>query len=226
MITLGRCVGTGLLGAALCVTSGWAQEVRPARPDTVRVGASALVQGGDTLRTLPAADTVRLSERQTAQLRRIIPRKATIKSAMLPGLGQAYNRQYWKIPIIYGGFATIGYFINFMNGRMQFYRTNWEKAFASPDRTVLLTIGGFTRPISEGTLERGYNTFRRYRDLNVLLGVALWGLNIMDANVSAHLKTFDLTDDLSLRLQPSLGVGGAIAPPVVAPGVRLTLTFN
>ncbi len=197
-----------------------------ARPDTVRVGGSALISGGDTVRTLPAADTVRLSDRQTAQIRKIIPKKATVRSAILPGLGQAYNRQYWKIPIIYAGFGTIGYFINYMSGRMKFYRTNWEKAYASTSKTVQLELDGRLRTVTESQLERGYNSFRRYRDLNVLLGVALWGLNIMDANVSAHLKTFDLSDDLTLRVQPSFGVGGDIAPPVIAPGIRVALQFK
>ncbi|WP_234734405.1 DUF5683 domain-containing protein [Tellurirhabdus bombi] len=209
--------------------AAWGQvpDSTKAGRDTVRVGSSEMISIGDTLAPAKTTDTVRLDEKKTAQIRKIIPKKATVRSAILPGLGQAYNRQYWKIPIIYAGFGTIGYFINYMNGRTKFYREHWDKAYRSTTKTTQIEINGVSRTVAEGTLERGYNAFRRYRDLNVLLGVALWGLNVIDANVSAHLKTFDLTDDLSLRVQPSFGVGATpLTPALIAPGVRLSFNFK
>lgn len=214
----------GFIIALLAWSGGvYGQKTPVSRPDTVRVGASTLT--ADTL--VRAVDTTRLNEKQTARLRAIKPRTATIRSAILPGLGQAYNRQYWKIPIIYGGFATIGYFVNYMNGRTKFYRENWSKAYYSPTRSVRIEINGIERDVPASTLERAYSTFRRYRDLNILLGVLLWTLNVVDANVTAHLRTFDLSDDLSLRVQPTLTPASPLAPATaVAPGVRLAFTFR
>jgi hypothetical protein len=193
----------------------------------IRVGSSVLTPEGG-LETL-ASDTVQVTAKQEAQIRKIIPRKATIRSLILPGLGQAYNRQYYKIPFIYAGFGVMGYLFVKYKGlanqaedgyRLLLYgRKNSAGVVEAVDSVV---IGSQIIRTTTGA-KAGYDLYRRYRDLNILLSVALWGINIIEANVAAHLKTFDLSDDISMRIEPRvLPVPGA----GFVPGVRVAFTFK
>lgn len=194
----------------------------------IRVGTSTLVPDADSA-TLAGTDTLRLTPNQEAQIRKIIPRQATIRSLILPGLGQAYNRQYYKIPFIYGGFGAIGYFF------VRYSRLSKE----AENGYRLLLYGrpdgnGSTAKVSEVLIgqnifsttsgaKNAYDFYRRYRDLNIILSVVLYAINAVEANVAAHLKTFDLSDDISMRVEPNvLPVPGA----GIVPGVRVALTFK
>jgi hypothetical protein len=193
----------------------------------IKVGNSILQPDNDS--TSLATDTVRLTAKQEAEIRRIVPRKATIRSLMLPGLGQAYNRQYYKIPFIYAGFGVMGYlFVKYRdlanqaeNGyRELLYGREVSKGVFEPVTQVV--IGEQIVKTTTGA-KAGYDLYRRYRDMNILLSVALWGINIVEANVAAHLKTFDLSDDISMRVQPNvLPIPGA----GLVPGVRVAFTFK
>jgi hypothetical protein len=124
------------------------------------------------------------------------PKTATLLSAILPGAGQVYNNKLWKVPIIYGGIATNIYFINFNNRRYQLFR---ESLFAFDKREP----NPFPNLNRDG-LVRNVNFWRRNRDLNYLLFVGIYALNIIDAQVDAHLSGFDVSDDLSLKFEPLL----------------------
>jgi hypothetical protein len=129
------------------------------------------------------------------------PKKATIMSACLPGLGQAYNKKYWKIPVLYAGIGTFVYFISYTNGQYHTFK----------DAYLLRTDGDSTTvddqpDYSESQLKENVDFYRRYRDLNVILLAAVYTLNIVDANVDAHLFTFDVSNDLSMSLHPHLGL--------------------
>lgn len=191
-----------------------------------------------------SSDTTQLSARQEAAIRKIIPRQATIRSLILPGLGQAYNRQYYKIPFIYAGFGVMGYlFVKYRdlarqaeNGyRLLLYGVNTTATVPAVPEPLQQTVVINTKPASvvigdqivrtTTGAKAGYDLYRRYRDLNILLSAALWGIQIVEANVAAHLKTFDLSDDISMRVQPSVLPVPGLGPGFV-PGVRVAFTFK
>jgi hypothetical protein len=144
------------------------------------------------------------------------PRKATIYSAILPGLGQAYNKKYWKIPLIYIGFGTIGYFIDWNNDNYQLFKTGYKHLTDdNPETQDYMKIEAVRRNNYDLTNPNQYNNlktallkqqdyFRRNRDLLVISFVAFYGINILDASVDAHLMDFDISDDLTMRWQPSM----------------------
>lgn len=133
------------------------------------------------------------------------PKKATILSAILPGAGQVYNGKSWKVPLIYGGFATNIFFIEFNDRR---YKALREGLFLLDDGLP----NDFPNLNRDG-LVRQVNFWRRNRDLNYFIFIGIYALNIIDAHVDAHLSSFDVSDDLSFRFEPSfemLSAGGSI----------------
>lgn len=146
------------------------------------------------------------------------PRKATLLSLALPGLGQAYNRSYWKIPIIYGGFAIFGYLIIDFNKQYKLYLSNFTEKKLHP--SAIINIGSYQN-VSLDNLRNAKDSARRYRDLNIILSAGLWALNVVEANVHAHLKGFDLNDDLSLTIQP-----GCSQDIIQQPVAGLTMTLH
>lgn len=150
------------------------------------------------------------------------PKKATLYSTFLPGLGQAYNKKYWKIPLIYAGFGTIGYFIHWNNDN---YKT-LKQAYADlTDGDISGPFGAEDPTNSYMDLEAAqyydfYNTtdynnfktgldkqqsyFRRNRDLLIISIIGFYGLNIIDASVDAHLYDFDISEDLTFNWQPTM----------------------
>jgi hypothetical protein len=124
------------------------------------------------------------------------PRKASIMSAVLPGLGQIYNKKYWKLPIIYGGIGGFGYMFMVNNTQYNYYRKHLIAEYdGNPDTQ---NTSGYTGDQLQ-TLKQDY---RRYRDFGAMGMGIIYILNIIDANVDAHLKTFDVSDDLSIRIVP------------------------
>lgn len=135
------------------------------------------------------------------------PRKATIYSAALPGLGQIYNRKYWKVPIVYGGFATLGYFINFNHGEYIKYRQAYSDILSNdPNKNSYLNLiinYDENRKTQYTEQLRSYKDYwRRNRDLLVISTVAFYALNIIDASVDAHFFKFDISDDLTMKWVP------------------------
>ena len=226
------------------------------RRNGIRVGNSVLTNTDST--SLDSSDTLRVTAKQEAAIHKIIPRKATLRSLMLPGLGQAYNRQYYKIPFIYAGFGVMGYlFVRYralakeaaIGYRQLLFGDKISDAYyISLDPNLYPNVTGqgvllpaqykkYTEveigvnPFSDkkavfrttANAKNAYDTFRRYRDLNLLLSGVLWAVNIVEANVAAHLKTFDLTDDISMRVDPNVlfmpGTG-------FVPAVRVAFTFK
>jgi hypothetical protein len=128
-------------------------------------------------------------------------KKATYYSMMLPGLGQAYNKKYWKIPIIYAGFGALGYFINF-NGKE--YR-NFREAYniVVTGDTINFNNDYVVRyDANIDQLREGRNYYRRNLEFNYILAVLLYVLNIVDASVDGNLYDFDVSDDISFQFEP------------------------
>lgn len=123
-------------------------------------------------------------------------RKATIMSACLPGLGQIYNRKYWKAPVIYVALGGIGYWGVTNHVKYKYYSDNLRYANDDDPNTVNSTL------YSNDQLITQKRYYRKYRDYAIIVGALVYLVNIIDANVDAHLKTFDVSDDLSLQLKP------------------------
>lgn len=128
------------------------------------------------------------------------PKKAALFSTVLPGLGQAYNKKYWKIPVIYAGFGTLVYFINSNQTKYAQYRDAYKFRIDNDPATLDNYIGKYT----DDNLNTLQNYYHRYRDLSVIGAGLLYVLNIVDASVDAHLFTFNVDDDLSFHIQPTL----------------------
>ena len=142
------------------------------------------------------------SPSDTSAIKRLNPRKATIYSAFLPGLGQIYNAKYWKAAIVYAGFAgiTAGFIYN------QKEYKSYQNAVNVRFDTLASTVDTRYPDLMDGTVISNRNYYRRNRDICILMYVGLYALNIIDANVDAHLQEFKINKDLSLGWQPALGI--------------------
>jgi hypothetical protein len=149
------------------------------------------------------------------------PKKAGYLSAALPGLGQIYNKRYWKLPIIYGAFGTVGYFIGWNNNKYQQYRNAYllKKSFPIDELDDPLAI-----EISEDNLKRGLDYYRRNRDLLMILLVGVYIIQVLDAHIDAHLMEFDISEDLSFRIEPAIEQQSLWTSQQY--GVKFTLNLN
>ncbi|NBC57224.1 MAG: hypothetical protein GVY05_02920 [Bacteroidetes bacterium] len=121
------------------------------------------------------------------------PAKAAFYSAVLPGLGQAYNKSYWKIPLAYIAIGTPLYFYIDNNNQYQRYRDAFKSRLAGFENDEFIGI------LNDDDLIEAQKLFRENRDLSLLLTIAAYILNIIDANVEAHLNQFNISDDLTLQ---------------------------
>jgi hypothetical protein len=148
-----------------------------------------------------------------------IPRIATRRSALIPGWGQAYNREYWKIPIVYGALAIPTFTFIDNNNYYKMCKFAYDAVFAATDPnntgikdTSMLRFIDPKVKRSDGTplgltdYQNYRNTFRRNRDYSIFWFIIVWGLNVVDATVFAHLKDFDISSDLSMHVQPNLNI--------------------
>ncbi|MBM3417202.1 MAG: hypothetical protein FJY20_12395 [Bacteroidetes bacterium] len=133
------------------------------------------------------------------------PKKAAIRSAILPGWGQIYNKKYWKLPIVYGALGVSGgifiYNLNQYKDTRFAYRVKYNMRVNGTDSVLFAQIRNDLKPLGEESLRFYRNQFRRDIDYSVLFIILLWGLNVVDAAVDAHLKSFDISPDLSLRIK-------------------------
>jgi hypothetical protein len=134
------------------------------------------------------------------------PRKAAIRSAILPGLGQIYNKKYWKLPIVYGLLGVSGgifiYNYNYYKDTRFAYRVKYNMRVNHTDSALYAKIKQELQPLSEESLRFYRNQYRRDIDYSALFFILIWGLNVVDATVDAHLKSFDVSPDLSLQIKP------------------------
>lgn len=149
----------------------------------------------------------------------IIPRVATIRSAILPGWGQAYNGKAWKIPIVYAALGTTAYVfldnINFYNDLRYAYRVLSDTDPSNDD-----SIKEELKVYQPSSIKHQRDQFRQYIDYSVLFFIFFWGLNVVDATVDGHLKAFDVSKDLSLQLK------GGYSPVANTSGVSLVLNIG
>lgn len=145
--------------------------------------------------------------------------KATWLSAALPGAGQFYNEKYWKIPIVYAGLGAVTYFAVENNRQYQ----KFLSAFLTRVDGDSTTVDEFINIYPEASqLIELQDLYRRWRDLSIIIGVAVYALNILDAHVDAHLYDYNVNQDLSLRLEPAVMRQNAL----YAVGFNLTLRLR
>lgn len=143
------------------------------------------------------------------------PRKSAFLSAILPGMGQTYNGALWKVPLIYAGGVTFLYAVNFYNQRYSESIKNFRLLSFEPTQTD-------PRGRTAAQYQRQAEQLRRQRDYFIILGAGFYGLQIVEAYVDAQLQTFDLDEELSMRIRPTLipdPAGSMVA------GIRITYTF-
>jgi hypothetical protein len=152
-------------------------------------------------------------------IKKFNPRIATLRSTMLPGWGQIYNKKYWKLPLVYGALGTTAgvYFFNIKTYRLlrkaYIYKTDKD---SSNDNLIDKRFSN----LSAGAIRSYRDSFRQNIDYSVLFFILFWGLNIVDATVDAHLKAFDVNDNLSLELKPGF------SPAANTTGISLVLNIG
>lgn len=215
------------------------QAAKPTPVDTALIADTAVA-------TLPmtAKDSARVAKalRREARVRRDWatwkpdPKRALWLAIVLPGAGQIYNRKYWKLPIVYGGFIGCAYAMRWNN---QMY-TDYSQAYldicdndpATQSYNQFLHLGTKITPQNEARYKQIFKNrkdqYRRWRDMSFFVMLGVYALSIVDAYVDASLSQFDISDDLSLRIAPAVigtrsATGGA--KPDTAIGVGGALTF-
>lgn len=190
-----RLIATGILSLLLATTDVVGQVVRAEDPSGLEDSGVDLFQSKSTRD----------------------PNKAALYAAILPGLGQIYNRQYWKLPILYGGAIAFGHYIKFNHDLYNAFRN----AYISETDSDPATQNPFTR-FDTNALQRNAEQFRRNRDYVMILAGIYYLLNIVDAHVSAHLSEFNVNDDLALEVRPAYYQGNRYT----AQNIGVSLVFS
>tara|TARA_B100000900_G_C20329592_1_gene613641 strand:- start:91 stop:648 length:558 start_codon:yes stop_codon:yes gene_type:complete len=160
--------------------------------------------------------TVKESKRQNLLKDPLTPSKAAFYSAAVPGLGQIYTQRYWTIPFIYGGLTVSAYFFIYQTNEMNSYRNAYKQRVRGDFSDE------YTRKILfNDQLIEGMNFHKNYRDLSILWFVGIYLLNVLDANVGAHLLQFNVESKLSIK--PFFNKTELNTQPVA--GVNINLKF-
>ena len=127
------------------------------------------------------------------QIDPLAPSRAAFYSAVLPGLGQVYNKKYWKVPIVLGAITGGILFYDYYNDRYNSYRDAYKRRLAG------FTDDEYQGRVTDDGLRRAQTTLRRNKEMTLLITIGLYVLNIIDANVDAHLQQFNVDENLSLQ---------------------------
>lgn len=173
-----------------------------------------------TAKSQEATDTIRSSVADSTLEKQHSPTKATLFSVALPGLGQIYNKKYWKVPVIYAGFGVMTYFIVTNAHEYNKYRQAYIQV-ANHDSTGNYFYLG--QKYTEQNLISARDYYRRNLEVSVLLSFVWYVLNILDATVDANLYTYNIGNDLSLRVEPVLIP--SFNSRNVTSGIKLCLKF-
>lgn len=181
------------------------QETGDAFPSDDRVEMQVM----DTTATIILSDNILFADTLIAPVRTFVPdsEKAVWYALVCPGLGQIYNRSYWKVPILYGGIVTLSYLI-IWNGRMyNDYQNAYHDIVDNDPLTnsfepLFYNMPGSDLNWKQNTLKRKRDFYRRNRDLSIFGIVALYAISVIDAFVDAQLYNFSVSEDLSLRIEP------------------------
>jgi len=151
----------------------------------------------DTLQIKTSQDTLIEAKKDYKEYNPLAPAKAAFYSAVLPGLGQAYNGKYWKIPIAYAGLGIGIYFYLDNDKQYDRYRNAYKRRLAGFEDDEFF-INGVARVSTDGLI-RAQKSFQRNKEISLLVTAGIYILNIIDANVDAHLQQFNVSEDLSFK---------------------------
>ncbi len=196
----------------LFASIGFGQEEKTNAPEVDSLKTNLKTEG------LVVIDTLVAKKRW---LNPLAPSKAAFYSAALPGLGQVYNKRYWKTPIVWGLMGVGIYNYTFYDSSYKQLRTAFKRRKAG----FLINDPEIPEITTDEQLERLQNNRQNSRDQALLATIVLYALNIVDANVDAHLKQFNIDDDLSfdMEIQPYLDVNPITTDPNY--GMALTIKF-
>lgn len=196
------------------LTPSWTLADKPIQPSTPSHPAQKIERGRKGFSSYPSSGRA-------------------VLAALIPGGGQIYNKQYWKLPVVWGALATCSYVIGFNQRIYNEYHTayvhfmsenpmqydSW-KAFVPSGADPAQYVGSGN---IEAQLKRGTSDYKQNRDVSIVAGVALYLLSIIDAFVDAELYHFDVNSDLSVGISPSVELSGPVSPPSV--GMSWSLHF-
>ncbi len=175
-------------------------------------------------------DSIKIAKGDTAAIKakpKHDPRIATRRSLYFPGLGQIYNREYWKLPLVYGAIAIPTYTYIFNDSYYKELRFAYEARYKAAlptgqgqDSTDYNTLDAIYKRVDAASIQSARNATRRNRDYSILWFFVVWGLNVADATVFGHLKNFDVSDDLTLNIKPTFN------PTTRGPGVSLVVSYK
>ena len=169
----------------------------------VIIGSSLSAFAQDSLRTEPNPDAVSLKSDTlplTSYASDHDPRKAILFAAILPGMGQIYNKKYWKLPLVYGGFIGFGYGVQFYQKGYKEFKGGLFDLLESGEQTIRIRGYDFAAP----DIRRIVDRYRRERDFFIILSAGMYLLQMVDAHVDAHLKEFDVNPNLQVSIQPTI----------------------
>ncbi|MDP2089905.1 MAG: DUF5683 domain-containing protein [Flavobacteriaceae bacterium] len=160
-----------------------------------------------------------LSSKKSVEYNPLSPAKAAFYSAVLPGLGQAYNKKYWKIPFVYAAIGTSIYVYDFNNTAYNRYRTAYKLRLAGKQDEFTTDNGKVT--LSVNALITAQKGFKKDRDLSLLVTTAFYILQIVEASVNAHLMQFNIDENLSFN--PQLIQNDFLNKPIVGASLKIDL---
>ena len=218
-----------LIVIVACIPALAQDSVRVAPPDTrIDPSDSVVIRKNGKVMTIESYAS------------RYDPRRAMLLGAVFPGAGQIYNKKYWKVPLVYGGFAGLGYGIWWNQGRYAIYRKGLFSLLNEPSvpivnpDTGLTPLGnkvvngkvyfpvGATGLLSLDVARNQLNKFRRDRDYMVIMTFLFYMLQMVDAHVDAHLKEFDVNPQLKVSIEPAMNQNAFTGRSA---GFGLTLKF-
>ena len=147
------------------------------------------------------------------------PSKSLWLALTFPGAGQIYNRKYWKLPIIYGGAVGVAYAVSYYGGHYNDYMRGYRDYLDSDPNTnyhLELIPKGYPEASAGNYVKNRVNSLRRYRDIFIVVGVAVYALSVIDAYVDAQLADFDISTDLSMKVRPKLDFEQHTGKPTAA----------
>lgn len=223
-------------------------RIKPANA-TAADSLNPILAQQDTLRLLDSANTPLLSRNDSLQLRkdsikiakkrdwatwRPNPKRAMWLALVLPGAGQIYNRKYWKLPIVYGGFVGCAYALRWNNQMYRDYSQAYLDLMDDDPNTQsynqFLHLGAQIDDSNKARYQKLFksrkDTYRRWRDLSVFCLIGVYALSVIDAYVDASLSEFDISKDLSLRVEPTIISNNRERNPLKSNSLGINCSLN
>jgi len=200
----------------LFFVSLWSQEEQKKVSDADSLGQDLKRRG------------IKVEKVEKRKVNPLAPSKAAFYSAVFPGLGQIYNRRYWKVPLVYAAIGTGVYAYTFSNNEYNRFRDAFKRRRAGffDDEFYDINNSGIVPgdpDLSDEALQDAQERFQRDRDLALLITIGLYALNIIDANVDSHLRQFNVDEELSLDIRPYLEYHPITSVPNY--GITLSVKF-